>query len=671
MHKFKIPEKAQKLWHKTETPVKAIWALFFVFAVIRFIEYLSFSAQSAEVKSANYVAGLQYDFLAASVIGLLFIFLFLILPRKFWKPARIITIIIIFLTAIITWLLTEYYQETLIPLDHSLLVYSLKDVLYISSSSASLSWVQFLKLLTVAGIAIAFPWILINKVKLSQTLHGIAFLPVLIVLAFFNNTNPQIKNYDQNQDFYQQVNKTAHLISELVNHKLNSRNYTNYDIPKIAKQYHHGRNKFDYMSYHYPFMRNSNGKDQVGRFFEFTDNPPNFVFLIIESLSRDFSGPNARWGSFTPFLDSLASNSLYWSNFLTTSERTFNILPSALASLPYGDKGFTVIPKNKGSYPSFLSLNNILSQKANYKSNFFYGGWANFDNMKTFLKESGVEFFLDQNNFGDEYQKIGENIKEFSWGYHDHAVYQRSMEILDSLNPQPRIDIYLTLSMHDPFAPPSMEKWKKTFSAHLKQISPTPKPKKFYKRRKRELSTIMYADNALREFFLEYKNRADYENTIFMIFGDHHLPMHDYSPIEKYHVPLIMFSPMLKTSKKFPGISSTADITPTILNMMQKNFDVKTPKQVHWLGTPLDTNPDFQSDNFIPFMQISRDINELLMGQYFLSEGRLFEVNKHMNLSPSANEEKLKEMQKMLDAFNILNKYTCDLDAIYKPLKSE
>ncbi|MFO8054981.1 MAG: LTA synthase family protein [Bacteroidales bacterium] len=671
MKKIETSLKVRELWDKLENPVKAIWALFCVFSVIRFMEYFSLSAQYANVEFLNYAAGLLFDFIFASMTGIIFILLFVILPRKFFRAAMISTTIIIFLMAVITWALTEYYQVTLIPLDHSLLVYPLSEVLYISSSSAGFTLGQILKLIVIIVVSIALPVFVMKQVKFSQPVRLLAFLPVLGALVFFHNIRPEIKNYNKNHDFYQQVNKTSHLLHELVKYKSSSRHYAKHEIAEIARQYQQGVNEFDYISYHYPFMRNNTDKDQIGRFFEFRDENPNFVLIIVESLSRDFSGPNARWGSFTPFLDSLASKSLYWSNFLVTSERTFNILPSALASLPYADKGFMAMVDDKGSFPDFLSLNAVLSKNANYNSSFFYGGWAGFDFMKSFLKEAGVDFFLEKKGFGREYRKIGEADEEFSWGYHDHDVYRRSMEILDSLNYQPRIDIYLTLSMHDPFAPPSPKKWENAFRAHLKQMPATPKPEDFYLKRQKQLSTIFYADDALRQFFHNYKKRPDFENTIFFVFGDHHLPMHDYSPIEKYHVPLLVFSPLLKESKIIPAVSSSADITPTIASMMKDNFDVEIPGQVHWLGAPLDTCSAFKANTFVPFMRVNRDINELLMQKYFLSEGRLFNVDEQMNLSPSSDTEKRREMEEMLDAFNILNEYVCNLNVIYKPIKPE
>lgn len=667
MKREKIIKILQDIKIKTIIPVKLTWSLFFLFILIRIIEYFSFSFQYSSASFSDYFIGIRYDLLFAGIIGIIIMFLFQLLPRKTHKTTTIILVFLLLVLTLINWSLSEYYLTTLIPLDQSLLIYPLSDVYYIAASSANISFYEIFKILLIVIASLGIPYILIKKIKIALAINLLAFMPFLISLIFFNNITPDIRNYEQNRNFYQQINKASYLTKQLIKNYSGSIAYSDYDIPVIAEDYQKLRSDFDYLEPLFPFMRKNTDEDVIGKYFNFKEEEPNFVFIIVESLSRDFSGTGARMGSFTPFLDSLAEKSLYWKNFLVTSERTFNVLPSALASLPYADKGFMELIE-KGPYPDFLSLNDILNQ-AGYHNKFFYGGWANFDYMEVFLEETGVDFILDENGFGVKYDKISSLEDGFTWGYPDHAVYQRSLEILDSLPDQPRFDIYLTLSMHDPFLPPSPEYWKKAFLKHLEKLNVEQNEKNFYKNRKEQFSTILYADNSIREFFNDYKEIAGFENTIFLIFGDHHMPMHDFTPIEKYHVPLIIYSPMLKTSKTFPAISSTADITPTLLSMMKNNYNINVPQWLHWLGCPLDTNMQYQNKKFIPFMRINRDINELLWKDYFFSEGRLFKVDEQMNLTPYSNDYKLSEIEKMLKYFNILNEYVCHSNTIYKPLK--
>lgn len=51
----------------------------------------------------------------------------------------------------------------------------------------------------------------------------------------------------------------------------------------------------------YPFFNESEIKDVLSPFFKRSDTPPNIVFIISESLGKQYSEKEARLGSFTPF----------------------------------------------------------------------------------------------------------------------------------------------------------------------------------------------------------------------------------------------------------------------------------------------------------------------------------------------------------------------------------
>jgi len=223
----------------------------------------------------------------------------------------------------------------------------------------------------------------------------------------------------------------------------------------------------------------------------------------------------------------------------------------------------------------------------------------------------------------------------------------------------------MTLNMHQPFSTPEPELWKQVFNDHLETIDINNQGTEFYNNRQLQFSSVLYTDDAIRKLLNEYSKRPQYANTIFFILGDHHLQMHDFNPIEKYHVPLIIYSPMLNTSRKFPAVSSVADLTPTIAAMMKNNFQLQIPKKTHWLGNPLDTLLNFRSKNFVPFMRINRNIDELLWNEFFYSEGRLFIIDEHLDLIPFDDSKKLKSLEKQLTNFRVLNNYVCNENKLF------
>ena len=56
------------------------------------------------------------------------------------------------------------------------------------------------------------------------------------------------------------------------------------------------------------------------------------------------------------------------------------------------------------------------------------------------------------------------------------------------------------------------------------------------------------------------------------------------SQIDRFHVPLVIYSPLLKKGKKFSSVVSHFDITPSLLSFLQHNYDIKQPSVSAWIG---------------------------------------------------------------------------------------
>lgn len=84
----------------------------------------------------------------------------------------------------------------------------------------------------------------------------------------------------------------------------------------------------DTVSRTYPWMYRARYGNVLGPFFKSPDaattagQPPNLVFIVFEGLGTAFLGEENAYGGFTPFVDSLSQESLYWPNTLSTTGRT-------------------------------------------------------------------------------------------------------------------------------------------------------------------------------------------------------------------------------------------------------------------------------------------------------------------------------------------------------------
>jgi phosphoglycerol transferase MdoB-like AlkP superfamily enzyme len=279
--------------------------------------------------------------------------------------------------------------------------------------------------------------------------------------------------------------------------------------------------------------------------------------------------------------------------------------------------------------------------------------------MGKFLKYQNVNFIL--NHFGADYSIIEKNEKNFSWGYPDHEMYNRSLEVLDSMDTNPRFDMYLTLSLHNPFKPPHKTYYDSLFSARLNYLSLNQQDKELTKTYSHVLATAMYTDDALKKFFNKYQHRKDFENTIFIITGDHRLGgKNKRNQIDTYHVPFIIYSPMLKKAEKFSSVSSHANVSPSLFSFFSKNHNFKMPNISHTLGIQIDTVRNFRNIHKVPFMRINRDVTDYLSNEYFITEDELFELKNHMILNKIENKTILDSLKNELNTFKIITRYTTE-----------
>jgi len=388
----------------------------------------------------------------------------------------------------------------------------------------------------------------------------------------------------------------------------------------------------------YPFLHADSTKDVLSPFFNKGNKTPNIVFVVVEGLGRAFSNENAYLGSFTPFIDSLSQHSLYWENGLSTAGRTFEVFPSVLGSLPYGQHGFAELGEQM---PVNLGLISILTANG-YNSSFFYGGDSKFDNMNLFMKRQHVNHIYDEATYDHSYQKLPANPQGFTWGYGDSELFRRYLAELDKhpVN-TPQVNVLLTIATHSPFKLNSQSKYDALFERRIQELKFDDGTAKQRREYKPQYASILYLDDAMRHFFKYYASQPSFKNTIFIITGDHRMPDIPMSTkIDRYHVPLIIYSPMLKRTAKFSAVVSHLDITPSLLAYVKNQYHIKSPSLVTWLGAGLDTVRYFRNRSNYPLIPTKQGISEYLSGNYMISGNSLFQLSANMGLDPVNNDDK-------------------------------
>jgi uncharacterized sulfatase len=371
---------------------------------------------------------------------------------------------------------------------------------------------------------------------------------------------------------------------------------------------------------------------------------------LVEGLGRAFTNEGAYLGNFTPFIDSLSNHSLYWSNFLSEGGRTFAVLPSLLGSLPFAKNGFLELGEQM---PAHLSLLSLLKFNG-YHTSFYYGGDAHFDNMDVFLRKNKIDELNDQKSFPTGYTKLPAT-NGFTWGYNDKELFRHYFATRTD-NTKPQLSVILTVATHDPFVINEEDKYLQRFEQRMTTLGFDEAKKSKYRNYQKQYASILYLDDAMRNFFAAYKKRSDFANTIFLITGDHRMPeIPMNTKIDRFHVPLIIYSPLLKRTSQMASISTHFDISPSLLAYLKHNFKVKGPSLVSWMGQGLDTTVAFQNLHQYPFIQTKTDMIDFVMDDYHINNNVLFKIQPDMNETAINDDDKLSQLQGAFEAFKKRN----------------
>jgi len=632
-----------------------------VIPVIRVMEYLTLRGSHNLPGGTGFdlFSGLLPDFLVFFLISLLSLVPYLILGLLSRRLARIAWLTVLILYSMFCFALVSYFSITLVPLDQVIFSYTLKEMLTISASSTRFTLLTLLPFLLFPAVLLTSCFLLRKSVPGKPLVIGAIILfalsPVLLKIS-----NPQPRSYERDFQYFLAVNKPLYLAQKCCRYlredasNKDTRRLSDAAMLEQFSLYHRYHPEFSFIGPTYPLLHKEETPDVLGGFFNLGGQKPNLVFIIVESLSSAFCGGEPYLGSFTPFLDSLSRQSLYWENCLASSERTFYVLPAMFGSLPFGS-GVYLDNLTRSSY--HLSLIRYLNDNG-YASRFYYGGDPAFNQMDNFLRRNNTGYLLT--TWGPGYTSQTKAESGFKWGYPDHELFRRSFEVMDSLEETPYLDIYLTLSMHAPFIPPDAERWRTRFRDRLNELGFNEDERTLAGKYSDIYATILYTDDALRSFFREYRKRPDFGNTIFFITGDHSLPELNtgwYSPVERFRVPFMIYSPLLKTTKSFRSVMTHLDVTPSVLAMLREKYDFETHPVVPWLGVGIDTASGFRSVRSVVFIRNNKEMVDYLDSGYCLSDGRLYRINQDMRATLLRDQQAADRLQKKLDNYLRVTQY--------------
>ncbi len=537
------------------------------------------------------------------------------------SPLSILIAHACFIVLLLTQLgLITYFLSAKVLLGADLFGYSINEIKETVSASSGLS--AGTVLLWVLPLTAYFASIrLLRGMPVPAPIHiGLA---ALTLFAVFMPSGPDPASFKDDFERSKLENASTYFIKKNL-----------FDSPSIAEE--------SGSIPEFPFVHDFVPQDPLGIYFRKADTLPNIVFVVVEGLAGDFVGPSSALRGFTPFLDSLISQSLYWETCVSSTGRTFGALPTISGALPMGEMGFMNLGARMPNHQTLISV----LKSTGYQSSFFYGGNSNFDGMDIFLEAQGTDLILGERTFPEHFNRTAENEEGFSWGYTDKALFEYSLELIKAQPSQPRLDFYLTLTTHEPFDVPEAS-YRERAQQILKGNAINERERAQYLEYLTVFECFLYTDDAIRQFIRRWEKLPGFGNTIFIITGDHRVIPLPATRVKRFHVPLIIYSPLLKNPTYFDSFVAHAQLPATVMGFLSKKYNVAIPQQVAFVSDELDIESK-ESSLDLALMRSKNETQEYLYHNYLLSENQLFEVGPGLEITPLKDEETLKLLQQKL-----------------------
>ncbi len=597
-----------------------------------------------------FLSGLLFDLL-------LCFFIFgtsLLLQSILWKfkiKKQFVSPFLFILIIIINGGLITYFQITKSPLDETVFYFSLKELKVIAGS---INDILFQVVLGIAILIVVYiflskyfkRFVLPKSFKIS--LYVASFLTLLFVKYLFLPSENRTKEvYSSNRMVYFIAKSNAYF------EKKSSTN-SNLISPSDFEELNSNVFPDGCTNKQYPLLHPLNQKSIFSTKFKIPKDKklPNIVFIVVESLSSDFIGNHAdQTGNVMPFLDSLSNYSLYFPNFISTCHRTFNVLPASLASVPNSTDGAITTTND---FTPQMSLQMLLN--SSYKTRFYCGVDLSFTNMNGYMNNLGTNYLV--NKWNKKYD-IPFSKRSNPWGYPDGYLFSKSWEDFrnQKLSYKPRFDVFLTISTHDPFVFPKE-------SYYLKKAAELGKSKKIPKTLFKQLysnpylmASFAYTDDALKSYFERAKKMPEFENTIFFIYGDHGTPLYSRTPLSRYNVPLVVYSPLLKKPEQIKSVNSHLDLAPTLLNFLKTNYGFKFPSDVTFIGKEFEMENKFTSNRTMALLSMSGKNESFLDQNQILLQNQLFKILPDLKVKKVKSKNKTKHLQKQIRLYDLMSKY--------------
>jgi len=284
------------------------------------------------------------------------------------------------------------------------------------------------------------------------------------------------------------------------------------------------------------------------------EHKPNVITITIESLSADFLAHYGNTQHITPFLDTAANHSIFFSNMYATGTRTVRGMEALTLCIP-PTPGSSIVRRMDNEH--LFSVGHVFKQKG-YINTFFYGGDGYFDNMNHFFGNNGYNIVdrgrkLLNETFDGSRTIIKDSDVTFenAWGICDEDIFNLVIKDADLKYKKNQLfnNFIMTTSNHRPYTFPSNK-------INMPQGT-------------RE-AAVRYTDFAIEQFIDKIKSKPWFENTVIIIVADHCASSAGKNEIDisKYQIPCMILNLKNQNDRQISKMTSQIDVFPTFWNLL-------------------------------------------------------------------------------------------------------
>ncbi len=380
----------------------------------------------------------------------------------------------------------------------------------------------------------------------------------------------------------------------------------------------------------------------------------NVVFIIMESLASHKTNLMSNPLAPTPYLEKITQESYFFSQHYTPTLGTARGVFGSLTSIPDVSR-----VKTSSRNPFVIDQRLLIDQLKGYEKFYFLGGSANWANIRAVFSNniSGINIYEE-----GSYSRGDTDV----WGLSDLDLFIESNKILNSQSAQkPFFAIIQSSSFHRPYTIPDdaldFKKMNKDISeGELKNNG-------FYSMD--QLNSLRFSDYSLGHFFKLAKKSKYYKDTIFVITGDHGLPIENAQNVprgskefdlEGRHVPLIFHNkelfPKYIEDQRVVGM---VDIIPTIFSFLNGKFTNFTMGRNLFSESSKNSNYSFYFDNYSKLGQRKLFNKDYVIVNDDRDQPKLYKYSSSIDQKDISKNQKeiFKEMYSLLEGYYRSSQY--------------